>query len=354
MPLSDAVTTERIFGPHSRTPLHNHSVPLMPLSRSLLCSVLACVLLPLMLTPAALAQAPARTVSDTAPLDADGEVTVDNHEGSITVTAWDRDRVRYEAEIMPTDEDPDAEKVSIRTRTSDDRVQLATAHEEGDDESVVFGFDEDGFRWGGIDMPAVHYTITMPRTAALGIDDHESVIDVTGLAGRLRIDSHEGPITVAEQRGEITIDSHESPISITDQEGDVRIDTHEGRMELRRVTGRLSVDTHESELTAEEMTGGLRFESHDGSARVSFATLSDDVFADTHDGDVALTLPADTGFDLDTDFDDDTDLISDFDLQPIRISDEDDDEVNYRGGVNGGGPMVRLESDDGDFTLRSR
>ncbi|PSQ71510.1 MAG: hypothetical protein BRD31_02670, partial [Bacteroidetes bacterium QH_2_64_26] len=187
----------------------------------------------------ALAQAPARTVSDTAPLDAEGEVTVDNHEGSITVTTWDRDRVRYEAEIMPTDEDPDAEKVSIRARTSDDQFQLATDHDEGDDESVVFGFDEDGFRWGGIDIPAVHYTITVPGTSALKIDDHESTIDVTGLAGPLHIDTHEGRISVAEQQAEVVIDSHESPISIADQTGDVRIDTHEGRMELRRVKGRL-------------------------------------------------------------------------------------------------------------------
>ncbi|MFB6279150.1 MAG: DUF4097 family beta strand repeat-containing protein [Salinibacter sp.] len=326
----------------------------MLLSRVPLHALLAFVLFPLVFAPAALAQAPARTVNDTAPLDADGEVTVDNHEGSITVTTWDRDRVRYEAEIMPTDEDPNAEKVSIRTRTSDGQLQLATTHEEGDDESVVFGFDEDGFRWGGIDIPAVHYTIKMPRTAALALDDHESTIDVTGLAGDLRIDTHEGRISVAEQRGSVTIDSHESPISIADQTGDVRIDTHEGRMELRRVTGRLSVETHDGDLTARKLDGGVRFESHDGSARVSFASLSNAVFADTHDGDVTLTLPASTGFDLDTEFDDDADITSDFDLQPIRVSDEDDDEVNYRGGVNGGGPMVRLETDDGDVTLRSR
>lgn len=326
----------------------------MLLSRVPLCALLAFVLFPLVLAPAAFAQAPARTVSDTAPLDADGEVTVDNHEGSITVTTWDRDRVRYEAEIMPTDEDPDAEEVSIRTRTNDDRFQLATSHEEGDDESVVFGFDEDGFRWGGIDIPAVHYTITVPGTSALKIDDHESTIDVTGLAGPLRIDTHEGRVSVAEQEEDVIIDGHESRISIADQTGDVRIDTHEGRMELRRVTGRLTVETHDGELTAEEVDGGVQFDSHDGSARVSFTSLSHSVFADTDDGDVTITLPSDAGFDLDTEFDDDADLISDFDLQPIRTSDEDDDEVNYRGGVNGGGPMVRLETDDGDVALRSR
>ncbi len=327
----------------------------MPLPCSPLRSPLVVLIVGLSLAPAALAQDPARTVSDTVPLARDGEVTVDNHEGSITVTTWDRDQVRYEAQIMPTEEDPNADKVTIRTRTSNDQLRLATEHDEGDDESKVFGFSEDGFQWGGINIPAVRYTIKMPRTAALRLDDHESAIDVMGLAGRLQIDTHEGTISVVEQRGEITIDSHESPISITDQEGDVRLDTHEGRMKLRCITGRLSVDTHDGDLTAEELDGGFRFESHDGSASVSFATFSDDVFADTHDGNVTLMLPANTGFDLDTDFDDDADLRSDFDLGSIRIVDEDDDdEVNYRGDVNGGGPEIRLESHDGDFTLRSR
>lgn len=300
------------------------------------------------------AQAPARTVSDTVPLAADGEVTVDNHEGSITVTTWDRDRVRYDAEIMPTDEDPDAEKITIRTRTSDDRLRLATDHDEGDDESTVFGFDEDGFRWGGIDIPAVHYTIRMPRSAALSLDDHESTIDVTGLAGELRIDTHEGSITVAEQGGAVTIDSHEGPISIRDQTGDVTLDTHEGRMELRNVEGRLSVDTHDGDLTVDELEGGLRFDAHDGSVSASFVALTNHVRVDTHDGNATLTLPASAGFDLNTDFDEDVDLSSDFDLGAIRIGDEEDEEFNYRGELNGGGPEIYLESHDGDFALRAR
>jgi len=311
-------------------------------------------ILSLSLVPETAAQAPARTVSDTRPLASDGTVTVENHEGSITVTAWDRDRVRYEAEIMPTDEDPNAEKTAIQVQAGDGRLALATKHEDGDDESVVFGFGEDGFQWGGANIPAVHYTIRMPRSAALQIDDHESTIEVTGLAAPSDIDTHEGPITVREQRDKLIVDSHESPVSVADHDGDVTLDTHEGRVEIRRMTGRLSVDTHEGDLSVEALDGGMRFESHDGSARVSVAALSDDVFAETHDGDLTLTLPGGTGFDLDTDFDDDVALQSDVPLGPIRITDEDDDETNYRGSVNGGGPMIRLESDDGDFALRSR
>lgn len=316
--------------------------------------VLFSLLLSLGLAPPALAQQPARTVSDTAPLTPDGEVTVNNHEGSITITPWDRDDVQYEAQIMPTDEDPDAENTVIRVDQSDDLLRLATDHEEGDDESVVFGFDENGFRWGGVDIPAVHYTLKVPRTAALTIDDHESSIEVTGLTGRLRIDTHEGRVSVADHGHDVDIDSHDGPISVTNQQGDLTIDSHESRMDLRRVDGRLAVDMHDGTVIAEELAGGLRVDTHDGTVRASFAALSDAVWVDTHDGDVTLSVPAATGFDLRTDFSDDADVISDFDLRAIRIlEDGDDDEVNYRGNVNGGGPEVYLESHDGDFSIRS-
>ena len=320
--------------------------------RPALLSVLVALVLSAGLAPSLLAQEPARTVRDTVPLSPDDTLSVDNHEGRITVTTWARDRVRYEARILPTDEDPEAEKVTIRTERDGDRLRLATVHEEGDDESVVFGITEDGFQWGGVDIPDVHYTITMPRSAGLVVSDHASTIDVADHTGTLRIDSHEGPITVEKHRGALTIDSHESPVSVTDQTGDVTIDTHEGAMALRRVEGRLAVDTHDGDLDVADLNGGLWLKSHDGSASASFSAVPDDVIADTHDGDVTLTLPADAGFSLNTDFDDDADLTSSFDLAPIREAE--DDVVNFRGDVHGGGPTLRLTSHDGTFALRSR
>jgi len=320
--------------------------------RSAVVSLLVVLLLSAGSAPALLAQESARTVRDTVALSTDGTLSIDNHEGRITVTTWARDRVRYEARILPTDEDPAAEKVTIRTRADGDRLRLATVHEDGDDESVVFGFTEDGFQWGGIEIPDVHYTITMPSSADLLVDDHESTVDVRDHAGRLEIDSHDGPITVDGHRGALTVDTHESPVSVTDQTGNVTLNTHEGTMELRRVEGRLSVDTHDGDLTVTDLNGGLWFEAHDGSATASFSALPDDVVADTHDGDMTLRLPADAGFSLNTDVDDDADLTSTFDLAPLRETE--DDAVNVRGDVNGGGPTIRLISHDGTVTLQSR
>lgn len=328
------------------------------------------VLVGFCIVPTAPAQEAARTVSDTVPLAQDGTVTVDNHEGSITVTSWDQDRVQYEVRIMPTDEDPNAEKTSIEVDQKADRLALSTEHAEGDDESKVFGFSfESGWQWGGIDIPPVHYTLKVPPSAQLTVDDHESTIDVTGLQAPLTIDTHEGPLSVTDHSGDVRINTHEShmelrsvtgrsnidthdgPVTVVDQQGPVTLSTHDGRVDLRSVRGRVSIDAHDSDITVEDLRGGFGLDMHDGDVTVGLAEVTENVRIDTHEASVAFTLPTGAGFDLDTDFDDDVSLNSDTDLSSIRQVD--DDEVNYRGPVNGGGPEIYLEADDGRFTLRS-
>ena len=278
--------------------------------------------------PTTSAHAQAQRLSDTVSLDPDGSVSIDNHEGSITVTTWDRDAVQYEVEIDAPEGSDQLRNTTIDVDHTSRSLRLATEQRDRGDNGSWFSWN------GGNDIPDVHYTIRMPRTARLTIDDHESDIEVTGLQAELRIDTHEGPITVTDQDGEVTIDSHES------------------RTDLRNITGRLTIDTHDSDVVVENLRGAFELDTHDGSADVMFAELTDDVEIDTHDARITLTFPGDIGFDLRTDFSDDADLDSDFDLASLRISDDDDDEVNYRGAVNGGGPRIELESHDGRFTLR--
>jgi hypothetical protein len=272
--------------------------------------------------------AQAQRITDTVSLDPDGAVSIDNHEGSITVTTWDRNAVQYEVEIDAPEGSDAFRNTEIEVDHSNRSLRLATAQRDRDDDGSWFSWN------GGGDIANVHYTIQMPRTARLTIDDHESDITVTGLQAALRIDTHEGPIQVADQQGEVTIDSHES------------------RMDLTNLTGALTIDTHEGDLTVENLRGGLELDAHDGTADVTFAALTDDIEIDTHEGRFTLTVPGDVGFDLRTDFNDDADLDSDFDIASLRIPDDDEDEANYRGAINGGGPRIDLEAHDGRFTLR--
>ena len=296
--------------------------------------------------PAALAQD--RTTNGTASLDAEGTVVVDNHEGRISIKTWDRTEVKYEAVVRPEPDAEHPEATTVQVDRSETRFRIRTEYDESKEGT------DDGF-WGGDgqNIMPVEYTLTVPSGARVEIDDHESTIQVQDLNGLAIIETHDGEITLTNQGGDADLESHDGPIRVENQSGALTIDTHDSDVRLRSVTGRVEIDAHDSDIEAEGLSGGLDVDTHEGNGRFAFAELTDDVEIETHDGTFTLTLPTDTGFDLRTDFDDeDADLRADFDLSPYRLSADDEDEVNYGGSVNGGGPRFSLSAHDGAFEIR--
>lgn len=293
--------------------------------------------------------AQSRTTSGTAALDSEGTVRVENHEGQITIETWDRAEVRYEAVVQPESgaEFPDA--TVVRVQEDSRRFEIRTHYDESKAEDSGF--------WGGSNqnvMP-VEYTLTVPRTAHVEIEDHESDIQVAGLEADVQVDTHDGAVTIRKQVGAAEIDSHDGPITVEEHSGALTIDTHDSRVRLRSVEGETEMDAHDVEVEADGLRGGLQLDAHDGDGRFGFAEVTGDVEIDTHDGGFMLVLPSGTGFDLHTDFSDDADLRADIDLAPYRISaGDDEDEVNYSGQVNGGGPRIELRSHDGSFEIRTQ
>ncbi|WP_105011796.1 DUF4097 family beta strand repeat-containing protein [Salinibacter sp. 10B] len=311
--------------------------------RTVLFSLTACLLL---FTPS---RAQPRITSGTVALDADGTVRVGNHEGSITIEAWDRDEVKYKAVVRPESDADHPEATVVRVDETPGRFAMRTEY----DDSMTDG----GSGWFGSSsqniMP-VEYTLTVPRGAHVEIEDHESDIQVAGLDGPVRIDTHDGSVMLRAQAGDAEVNSHDGPITVEEQSGSLAIDTHDSRIRLRSIRGRTEIDAHDSRIEGEGVRGGLRIDTHEGEARLSFVEVTDDVEINTHDGDFVLMVSGDTGFDLHTDFDDDAALTADFDLSPYRITTEDEDKVNYSGQVNGGGKRLDLRAHDGSFEIRMR
>ncbi len=296
-------------------------------SFSLLPAVTALLLLTGCLSASTVAQT--RTTSGTVALSADGTVTVDNHEGRITIDTWSRNEVRYEAVVRPERGADHPDATIVKVDRSNRQFAIRTEYDASKGSGGLFGWGESQ------NVMPVNYTLTVPRTARIEIDDHASEIAIRNGQADLSIDTHEGPITVEMHAG------------------DVKIDSHESRITMRSITGTLEIDRHEGRLDVDGLNGGLKLDTHEGDARILFATLTRDVHIDSHEGTFLLSTPTGAGFDLSTDFDDDASLDATFDLSPYRIG-EDDDAANYRGNVNGGGPRIRLRSHDGRFEIRTR
>jgi DUF4097 and DUF4098 domain-containing protein YvlB len=266
-----------------------------------------------------------RTVRDTVTFSPES-VSVENHGGSIRVTTWERDAVAYEARIVSGQSKQFVADTRIEADRFNDRFSLTSDFENLEAQwslgPKIYGY--------GKSRPDVHYTLTVPGTSRLSVEDEESEIKVAGLRAALQIDTDEGDVQVSENRGAVQVDTHEGSVSMRDVRGDLKLDTHEGEATVEGLRGRLLLDTHE------------------GQAEVDIDSLGG-VDATTHEGRVTLTLPGDAGFDLSTDFDEEADFQSDFALDSLR-----DEEGNYQGAVQGGGPLVRIGTHEGTMTLRRR
>lgn len=262
--------------------------------------VIALVAIPLFTAPSF--SQDSREITKTVALKADGEVTIDTYKGSITISTWDKPQVEIRAKIEADDAfdtEYSAEKVrdtDIRIDATERRVKIKTDYSEIHDHHHGFWswFDDDNGS-----LPLVHYTITMPATANLNIKDYKSTSSLKDLHSNLSFNTYKGDVEIAD------------------------------------------------------LEGSLTFETYKGEARVSFNKITDRSHVKTYKGDITITLPAKSGFDLDADLGYRTDFTTDFDVQ-LSSRGRHHHNAEFQGPVNGGGATLVLRSTRGNVRLRQR
>lgn len=223
----------------------------------------------------------------TAPIAPNGSVSIDTHNGTVVVTTWNQATVDVTARIEPGEwgnqEDVNDTDVKVTGSPSDVRI-------ESDYNNVGTHIS-----WFGVtrNLPLVHYTISLPPTARLSINDHNANVRVTGLRNDLRISSHNGSVEVAD------------------------------------------------------LDGAADVETHNGDIRVSFSRFSRSSSFETHNGGIDIRLPPGAQFHVNANGHH-MDVDSDF---PTVVS-KSPHEGRYIGDVNGGGPQLRVSTHNGSLRLR--
>lgn len=240
-----------------------------------------------------------KEVHKTLALEKDGRLSVNTYKGSITVTTWDRPEVKIDARIEPDGDDrEDREKVqwtdvrisggggSVEVKSDYDNVKRHERHFFG-----IFDFDHGS-------LPFVHYTIQMPATARLDIEDYKSDTRVTALKADLRLHTYKGMARVAD------------------------------------------------------LDGAARVETYKGDVRVEFVRFTRASRFETHKGEIDLRLPKDSRFELDADTGRRGDIETDFAI----MSRAGRSNHGYRasGAVNGGGPELRMTTYKGTLRVHAR
>jgi len=273
----------------------------MPHIRTLLLGFLLSVGLGLLVDPVS-AQT-TRTVTRSFPLDRDGQVELDTFTGSVDVTAWDQDRVEVKARIEGEDSEL-VDDTALRFDASDRRLSIEVDYDEVEDSQKFLGL----FNIGGVDRPAVHVVLKMPRPAALSVDDFSSNVKVEGL------------------------------------QGDVVLETFSSTIALRGVEGNLDLETFSGRVEGDSLRGSVQLETFSGDVQLRMDALTGDSHFETFSGNVALSLPADAGFEVVAEDDVFGDLESEFALRA-----EDGRRI-----AADGGPRIELETFSGRLRLRKQ
>ena len=190
-----------------------------------------------LMTCALLGAADSRTVDKTLPLPPTGSVTIDNHNGSITVNTWDRPEIEVHAVIEMNSGFPFSD--ADRRRFNETRVDIEKA---GDSVRIKSIYPT----WSSLEGadPDIHYTVNAPRTARWNVR------------------------------------------------------THNSRVEVRNLHAALSISTHNGKVDVTGLAGALDLDTHNGNARIQFASWTASSSVETHNRDVELTMPATSRFTL--------------------------------------------------------
>ncbi|HUO17429.1 MAG TPA: DUF4097 family beta strand repeat-containing protein [Verrucomicrobiae bacterium] len=181
----------------------------------------------------------------TYPITPNGRVELDNINGDVHISSWDRNEVKVDA-IKYADTKERLDEATIDVDSGKDYVSIKTRYRDHDLT----------FNWGSHNNPAtVEYTITVPRNAALDkIELVNGALDVAGVSGEVRASSVNGRIAAHDLAGRTRLETVNGRLEASFNQ------LAGNSVELSSVNGSVSLtipSDSQAELEASTVSGGI-------------------------------------------------------------------------------------------------
>jgi DUF4097 and DUF4098 domain-containing protein YvlB len=252
----------------------------------------------------------------TYPLGAGGRVELDNINGAVHITAWDKDEVKVDAvKYANTKERMDQAEIEVESGSS--YVSIRTRYHD----------HENTWNSDGWNNPAsVEYTLTVPRNARLDeIQLINGPLDIHGVAGEVRASCINGRMTVQGLQGRVKLDSvnsrmdvqfdklSNSPIELSSVNGGIELtlpSDAKAEVEASTVSGSIE-DSFGLHVNNHRWVGhDLRGELGSGGPRIQLSNVNGRIeIRHANDGRTLSTVKDLSKRDRDDDRDDDDDEI---------------------------------------------
>lgn len=209
--------------------------------------------------------------------------------------------------------------------------------------------------------------VRVPQRASVAFDGSAS-IRVRGIRGDVEADCGLGGIDVEDVEGDVRVDAGLGPVRVARVRGDVEVDAGAGSVRLEAIEGRVTVDSGAGSVRGSELHGEVVVDSGAGAVELE-GVGAGRVVVDSGAGHVRLRftrspaaparVDAGTGrivLELAPDVAADVELYSrrgvvDVKAPPSLVEIERGRGV-FRGRVNGGGQLIRVEAEFGPVELR--
>lgn len=260
---------------------------------------------------AALFGAEIKEFSQVVDLDPGGTLKMDTYKGTIILESWDKNQVEIIARVeAPDDLDDDYAEAVVRAT----EVEVSS---NGKSLTIRSNYDDvpSQKNWLGFGtqktLPYVHYEIRAPYHINLRLKDYKSEIQLFSFEGNLDIETYKGKITGKDLSGEIELNTYKGTGDFSDLNGTFDIETYKGDLTIQ----------------VEDVTGNSRL--------------------DTYKGNITLIVPKSQGFELRADLSRKGTLVN-----ALGGASETNKGTDIRKSINGGGPVLRIETYKGHIRLK--
>jgi DUF4097 and DUF4098 domain-containing protein YvlB len=257
-------------------------------------------------------------------LGANARLTIRNGDGPIMVRESPNDRVEVRATKITRGRGT-IRDVSFDVHESNGDAEICTLY----DQQQSCNDRNRGSRNGN--RVRVEYTVLVPRSLRVNF--------ATG-NGDVSVDRAGADVSATTGNGKVTIGQTTGRVDATSGNGDVRIESANGPVTVTTGNGRIDVTTAQGAVNANTGNGDIdvRMKSLPPDAGMTFNSGS---------GAIRVSLPADFNGRIDASSGNGT-LRSDFDISIVgRL-----DAQHVRGTIGKGGPLLRLNTGNGQIELR--
>jgi len=295
------------------------------------------------------------------------KLTLVNRLGHVEIRAHDSDLVVIDAVKKvkagtKKEASEVADRIEIRVDEAKGEISLATNYLNIKDRGTSFwknliGGSNEAFG-------AVEYTIKVPSTCDLIIDNGYGGVTIEGVSGNVEAQSGEGGVTLDQITGKVTVRSAAGDVRLGSVEGAVDVavtdgSTHgellfgpvtvrqpTGQVDLQWVQGDIRIKSTSARINIRQENGSLDIATSTGSIAVQTNLESDqDFFVETQSGNIELAVPQSASGTLDI-RSQAGNIRTDIPVTITAMS-----KRQLKGAFGSGGVKISLVSTSGDVTV---